>query len=220
MTQICKFNELPATINNGGYKKGHWIVWLNLGVYANVSSISKEGEDNWMYAAHTDRLVLSDNSIWGFLSVVEPTHLALATTEELISILRYFNAEEDLESWKALRKAQINGYDSSEKVNCFYLNNLQLWLDKATRVGLVNSINTEKSSGRLNTVLWFGNRKIEMGVDEALGALSQLELYALDCYNVTAQHRVIAENCQTIEELKELDIASDYPEMLQFSIKE
>ena len=38
-------------------------------------------------------------------------------------------------------------YDSSAEVNCFILNNKRVWLDKATRVGLFNVINLEKSNG-------------------------------------------------------------------------
>lgn len=219
MAQICKFNDKPTTINNGGYKKGRWIVWLNLGIYPNVSSVKKDGEDDWQFAALTDRLVLSDHSIWAFLEVVDNQHLALATYEDLQLILQYFEEEKDVECWKALRKAQISGYDSSEKVNCFFLNEIPLWLDKSTRVGLVNSINAEKASGRTKTCLWFGNQKIEMGVDEALGTLAQLELYALDCFNVTAQHLVSVENCKTIEDLASYNIEANYPEMLRFTVE-
>ena len=37
-------------------------------------------------------------------------------------------------------------YDSSAEVNCFILNNKRVWLDKATRVGLFNVLNLEKSN--------------------------------------------------------------------------
>ncbi len=218
MTQICKFNEKPATINNGGYKKGRWIVWLNLGVYPNVSSIRENGENAWVFASQTDRLVLSDHSVAAFLAVVDPLHLALATTAELEAILKYFNALDDAESWRSLRKVQVQGYDSSDKVNCFYLGEQPMWLDKATRVGLVNSLNIEKAAGREKSELWAGYHKIEISVDVALQLLSVLELYAKDCYGVTASHIADIEGFQTVEELRDFDISADYPEIPVFPI--
>lgn len=212
MKQICKFNTRPATITDGGHKKGRWIVWLNL----NVSDI-QGAEDNQAerFQSLTDRLVLSDKSITALLEVVEPGHIALATSDELYAILKYFQSENDVEAWKAVRKMQIQGYDNSEKVNLFYFDGTALWLDKATRVGLVNSITIEKKARRSTTCLWFGSYNVQINVDVALDILSQLELYAHECYNVTAQHLVQIDRCNTVEELMTFDICADYPEILQ-----
>ena len=217
MRQICKFNMKPPTINDGGYKKGKWIVWLNLSV---LEIEQPESERNEHFQAVTDRLVLASRSITAFLDAVEPEHIALATKEELEATLNHFQSYNDIEAWKSIRKVQIQGYDSSEKVNRFYLDDLQLWLDKSTRVGLVNSITIEKKAKRATTCLWFGSHNINMDVDTALDALFQLELYALSCYNVTAQHLAWVEQCESIDELRSFDICSDYPEALQFKITE
>lgn len=220
MVQLCKFNEQPSTICDGGYKKGRWIIWLNLNICPNVSSISKDGEDDWAFSAETDRLVLGSHTIDAFLDAVDPAHIALASGDELKTILSFFGVEEDLNSWVVTRLLQIKGYDNSDKVNRFFLNGTILWLDKATRVGLVNSISIEKNAGRENTSLWFGRVNVRMNVDMALNALSQLELYALDCYNVTAQHSSFIESCEEVEAVKTFDITADYPEALQFDIAE
>lgn len=217
MKQICKFNTRPSTLSNGGYKKAHCIVWLNL----NVSEIQEPEENQFeLFQSVTDRLVLPEKSITAFLDVVAPDYIALATTEELDAILRYFQSEDDVEAWKSIRKMQVQGYDSSEKVNCFYLNDISLWLDKATRVGLVNSITIEKNAKRDKTCLWFGSHNVKMSVDAALDALSQLELYALDCYNITAQHLVDIDECETVDELRMFDISADYPNALHFKSEE
>ena len=218
MAQICKFNEMPSTISDGGYKKGRFIVWLNLGVYANVSSVKKDGDDDWMFAAHTDRLVLNDHSVSGLLEVADPLHLAMATTDEIEAILRYFDALDDVESWKAIRKMQIQGYDSSDKVNCFFLGEQPMWLDKATRVGLVNSLNIEKSAGREVSDLWMGHNKIVLNVSLALQLLAALELYAKDCYGVTASHIANIEELQSVNELRNFKIEADYPEIPHFPV--
>lgn len=212
MKQICRFNSRPATITDGGHKKGRWIIWLNL----NVSELEVLDENqSERFQSVTERLVLDSNSIFSFLNVVEPAHIALATSDELAAILDYFQAYDNVEAWKVIRKIQVQGYDCSDKVNCFYLNGFPLWLDKATRVGLVNSITIEKNVKRTATCLWFGSRCINVNVDVALAALSQLELYAHECYNVTAQHLVQIEQCETVDELYSFDISADYPEMLR-----
>lgn len=212
MKQICKFNTRPSTINNGGHKKGHWIVWLNLQV-SEIEPTEENADEH--FQAMTERLVLADQSISALLDVLDPALIAMATTEELEEILRFFQSENDIEAWKLLRKAQVKGYDNSENINLFYFDGLALWLDKATRVGLVNSITIEKKAKRSTTCLWFGSHRINVNVDVALGILSQLELYAHECYNVTALHLLQIDECDTVEALKVFDIRADYPEMLQ-----
>lgn len=212
MKQIYKFNTRPVTINSGGHKKGHWIVWLNLQV-SEIEQLTENQEEH--FQAITERLVLADRSISAFLDAVDSALIAEATTEELEAILRFFQSENDVEAWKAIRKVQVQGYDNSEKVNLFYFDGLALWLDKATRVGLVNSITIEKKAKRSTTCLWFGSHRININVDTALGILSQIELYAHECYNVTALHLVQINECDTVEALRAFDICADYPEVLQ-----
>lgn len=216
MKQICKFDTQPATINNGGYKKGRWIVWLNL----NVTEIEPTENQPERFQSATDRLTLDDCSVKAFLNVVDPLHLALANKEELAAILRYFNEFDNIESWKEILKVQIQGYDTSDNVNCFFLDELPFWIDKATRVGLVNSLNMEKSAGRSISTLWVGNQTIQLSIELALGLLQALELYALDCYGVTAAHLAAIENSNTIDELRDFDKSADYPAMLRFKISE
>lgn len=212
MKQICKFNTRPATINNGGHKKGHWIVWINL----QVSEIEPTEENvDAHFQAVTERLVLADRSVSALLDVLDPALIEMATTEELDEILRFFQSEHDVDAWKALRKLQVQGYDNSENVNLFYFDGLALWLDKATRVGLVNSITIEKKAKRSTTCLWFGSHRINVNVDVALEILSNVELYAHECYNITALHVLQIDECDTVEALKAFDIRADYPKILQ-----
>ena len=55
--------------------------------------------------------------------------------------------EEKLEWAKADKIAEITAYDTSDKVNGFILNGQIVWLDKATRVGLMNSTTIERDLG-------------------------------------------------------------------------
>jgi hypothetical protein len=60
---------------------------------------------------------------------------------------------QQIEEMRAKKVALIYDYDKSEAVNSFTVNNESMWLDKATRVGLVNSTNVAKANGAENIVL-------------------------------------------------------------------
>lgn len=213
MIQICKFDIHPATVNNGGFKRGQWIVWLNL----NTTGIEPPHDTSTeRFESVSDRLVLPDNTFDAFMQTVDFAHLSLATNNEVLAILRYFNVEDDATAWQTIRKAQILGYDKSSQVNHFLYNGEMMWLDKATRVGLMNSISIEKSAKRTETTLWMGTKMAKTTVSKALAFLSQLELYAIDCYNITSQHIVEIDTCEAVEALKMYDIKADYPAPILF----
>ena len=111
---------------------------------------------------------------------------------------------------------QITEYDQSEDVNSFTLQGKTMWLPKETRVGLVNSVTIEKNAGKETTVLWFGGEKYELPVDTALQMLSALELYALECYNVTAAHKAAVNALERVEDVVAYDYTQGYPEKLNF----
>lgn len=111
---------------------------------------------------------------------------------------------------------QITEYDQSENVNSFTLQGKQMWLPKETRVGLVNSVTIEKNAGKETTVLWFGGERYELPVDTALQMLSALELYALECYNVTAAHKAAVNALESVEDVVAYDYTQGYPEKLNF----
>ena len=56
-------------------------------------------------------------------------------------------AEKALVLAKKAKIAEIAAYDTSDKVNGFMLNGLLVWLDKETRVGLMNSTTIERDLG-------------------------------------------------------------------------
>lgn len=113
---------------------------------------------------------------------------------------------------------QIDKYDTSPSVNGFMLNGLRVWLNKDTRVGLMNSTSIAKAMGKTTTTLWFGRMKIEMNCDKAIGLLSALEMYALECFNVTAAHKKAVAELNTVEDVLEYDYTKGYPEQLRYDI--
>ena len=113
---------------------------------------------------------------------------------------------------------KIDAYDKSSDVNSFVLNGIQVWLDKDTRVGLMNSIKIEKDAGKEQSVLWFNNICVTVNCDSAIQMLSALELYALDCYNKTAEHKANVQNLSSIEEVHNYDYTQGYPSKLELTI--
>ena len=132
-----------------------------------------------------------------------------------------FSAKMDalkLEEAKAEKIAEITAYDTSDKVNGFILNGLLVWLDKATRVGLMNSTTIERDLGQETTELWLGEHNLIIKCDLAIQLLQQLEVYSLKCFNVTATHKKEVNNLSTIEEINSYDITKDYPDKLVINI--
>lgn len=114
--------------------------------------------------------------------------------------------------------AEITAYDTSSSVNGFMLNGLLVWLDKATRVGLMNSTTIAKAAGQQTTTLWLGGIKLVVDCDKTIQLLSALEMYALECFNVTASHKQAVSELTTIEEVEAYDYKAGYPKMLEMSV--
>lgn len=113
---------------------------------------------------------------------------------------------------------QIDKYDTSPSVNGFMLNGQRVWLNKDTRVGLMNSTQIAKAMGKTTTTLWFGGMQIEVNCDKAIGLLSALEMYALECFNVTAAHKKAVAELNTVEEVLGYDYTKGYPEQLKMEV--
>ena len=130
------------------------------------------------------------------------------------------NSSKSLEDSKRDKIKEIELYDSSEDVNSFKLNGVDVWLDKSTRVGLMNSTQIEKSAGHETTTLWLGGISLTINCDLAIQMLSQLELYALSCFNKTAEHKAMVQSLESVEEVESYDYKTGYPEKLNLSTTE
>ena len=111
-------------------------------------------------------------------------------------------------------KQQIANYDSSDNVNSFIIGGQKYWLDKATRVGLQQLVNS--SEDEISLVLQ--DHVLTIPKDIASGFLAQLEVYAGKCYLQTAKHQLAIKELQTVEELINYDYTKGYPEKLTFNV--
>lgn len=146
----------------------------------------------------TEDLLLEDG--W-----VEYIYVAPEPTEEEI-----FQEELDIVIYK------ISQYDSSSNVNGFYMGDTHMWLDKATRVGLMLRFQAEKEAGKEITTLWYNGVKYELNIDIAVVMLNTIELYASSCYDNTQYHLSVVNTIDSVEGLKSYDYTTGYPEKLRF----
>lgn len=112
----------------------------------------------------------------------------------------------------------IKDYDKSQGVNSFMLNGKPVWLDKATRVGLVNSLQIEKAAGREDATLWFNGVAYTLSIDDALKMLTIIELYAVDCFNTTENHIKTLNELDDLNRVYNYNYTKGYPKRLMFEL--
>lgn len=126
--------------------------------------------------------------------------------------------ERTLEVAKAEKIAEITAYDTSEAVNSFTLGNATMWISRDDRISLMNSTTILKNAGVEETTLWYGGQKYTLPCDTLILMLGALEVYALQCYDVTEEHKAAVNALTTIEEVDAYDYKTNYPEKLSFEV--
>lgn len=142
-----------------------------------------------------------------FASIIEIQNCALWAQPEPTDML---------EQAKAQKLEEIVIYDTSENVNGFFYNEVFMWLDRETRATLRNTIDSLKIMGRQTLNIWYNEINITLSIQEAEYLLAALEVYATDCYNVTAIHKLYVSNLTNIEDVNAFDVSADYPQRLHF----
>ena len=140
-----------------------------------------------------------------------------ASMEEIREISEGLGAE-PLWYMKKAMLAYIEKYDASSSVNSFLLNGMDVWLDKVTRMGLMNSTTIAKAAGLDETTLWLGDIELVVDCDKAIQLLSALEIYALECFNVTARQKAAVNKLDNIDAVLTYDYREGYPEKLKMEV--
>lgn len=133
-------------------------------------------------------------------------------------LLNGYSDAELLAQAKEAKVQEIERYDTSDKVNGFKLNGTMFWLDKATRVGLMNSTTIAKNMGSETTDLWLDEVKLTIDCDKVIRLLGGIEMYALECFNVTARHKAEVNDLKTVAEVEAYDVTEGYPKQLEITI--
>lgn len=146
----------------------------------------------------SEELILADGWIEYIPEVYEPTE------------------EEILAETKERKIEDILYYDSSKEVNSFFMKEFQMWLDKATRVGLKLRFDAEIASGQTTTTLWYDGVPFNLELESAMQMLNAIELYASACYDNTQMHIAYVKVMEDVEIIQSYDYTTGYPEKLRF----
>lgn len=142
------------------------------------------------------------------------------TQDEVMTAFEEFKAKlaaSELTTAKAQKLAEIDAYDTSDAVNSFLVDGADMWLGKATRVGLMNSTTIAKNLGKEKVTLWLGSTELTLTCDKAISLLSAIEMYAVQCFDTTAAHKKAVGELTTVEEVEKYDITAGYPEKLEIT---
>jgi hypothetical protein len=121
-----------------------------------------------------------------------------------------------LEEIKARKVDEILAYDNSSEVNEFSMGDVPMWLDKATRAGLLLRFEAEAKVGRTETTLWNDGQSYTLPLEQAQQILIALELYASACYDNTQSHIAEVQKMESKEAVESYDYTSGYPQKLLF----
>lgn len=148
--------------------------------------------------------------------IINPTEEMLFSDGWTEYVIPEPSDEEKLRIGRQDKINEIYHFDSSASVNEFYISDSPIWLDKATRVGLMLRFQAEKEAAKENTTLWNEGVKYELNIDVAMQMLNALELYASACYDNTQYHISQVNSLETLDEIESYDYTVGYPDKLMF----
>ena len=171
--------------------------------------------DGLSYTMPANRIVVIKDD----MQIFNPTEDILLSDgwKEYIAPENELTDEQILTQEKESKISDVIEYDSSEEVNIFYVNNIPIWLDKATRSGLMLRLQAESAVGITETSLWYNSIEFKLSVSAAIQILYELEVYASKCYDNTQYHIANIAKIETLEDLKSYDYKEGYPDKLSFN---
>jgi hypothetical protein len=158
----------------------------------------------------TEEMILLD----GWIEYIEPEP----------EIEPELSEEEKLNQALLFKLDEITYYDESEAVNsCIIIHDgveMLYWANKSERSSLKTAIEDCLKLGRENYRLDIRdlNLSIQIPCEHLLKMLSELEIYAIDCYNKTSDHIFEVKKLSTIEEIDNYNNHEGYPDKLVFHI--
>lgn len=145
-----------------------------------------------------------------------------ASVREVISMRLNPQPDKTLEQAKAEKIAEIEQYDSSDNVNIFYAvkdgNTISDWFTPDIRSDFYSSIIAAENKGEATLQLYLGEIPVTLPTEIAKGMLSDIQLYANACANVTKAHKIAVEALESVEDVTAYDNTLGYPERLVFNL--
>ena len=131
--------------------------------------------------------------------------------------------EEILNEIERAKKEKIKAlmaYDSSAAVNEFFYGNTDMWVALEKRVGLSKAVNDHEFLGLPEmTYTMDDGTQLTLPLTKWKYLLATVEIYAQECYNVTASHAANIKRLSGVEQVMEYDFTQGYPEKVHFEIE-
>ena len=128
-----------------------------------------------------------------------------------------FTHDEMFEAAKVLLLALNAFHGSSEEVNVFYFDGDGVWMSKEVRSALLSRIDAEEDKGKKTTNFVAEQlRFFNVPIPCVRKMLTELEMYAAECYDMTQSHKLAIEDLETFSGALDYDYKDGYPEPLSF----
>lgn len=134
-----------------------------------------------------------------------------------------FTEAEKLSFAKDMVTRAITAYDESPDVNGFVLRaggkEYDYWLDAETRNHLVTSVTSWSETHDEYTLdMRERNASVSIPCNRLLQMLSELENYAVACYNTTSAHLLAVAGMESVSGAVEYDYTAGYPGKITFKV--
>ena len=143
----------------------------------------------------------------------ETPDVPTGSEEQEISEIQEFDS---LYIAKRFKIMEIEAYDVSTNVNGFFYSGNFMWLDRETRSSLKNTIESLALMNRDSLNIWYEDIYVTVDLNSARQLLAALEVYATDCYNVTALHKAEVNSMTSVSDVENFDVTVGYPQRLEF----
>lgn len=112
----------------------------------------------------------------------------------------------------------ITEYDSSDNVNCFYINDQKEWFTVGVRNTYKNSIEAAELLGDENISFIVDQEVVTLKTSDAKLMLAKVQRYADSCSIITTKHKIDIAKLTSSDAIKAFDYKSGYPDKLNFTI--
>ena len=142
----------------------------------------------------------------------------------IVHIAKFVEVESQESDAVVLAKIAVQGeiteYDNSSAVNEFTFNGQKMWLPREMRSMLRDRLELDKSQSLTTTKLIYEGVVIELPIVTAEAMLTQLEVYARDCFDKTNEHAANVSQLDNVDNIVNYDYTLGYPPKLVFDLAE
>lgn len=113
---------------------------------------------------------------------------------------------------------ELDEFDRSDEVNSFILNGESTWITEQRRSGMKTSLDSAELLGDNMITFNITGKPFEVSIINAKVMLARIQRYADKSYLATEFHRSAIKELTSVEEVKEYNFKSGYPEKEIFSL--